>query len=85
MTYLIYIFSFHNSGIPGSIVKLKSLPMEKSIVDKLEPALSRINLDMSKTEKQTNYSICAEEAAKIFDDKISVQQKLSFIQRGWYP
>lgn len=80
MTYLIYIFSLHNSGIPGSIVKLKSLPMEKSIVDKLEPALSRINLDMSKTEKQTNYSICAEEAAKIFDDKISVQQKLSFIQ-----
>ncbi|KAF5458259.1 hypothetical protein F2P56_022300 [Juglans regia] len=38
-----------------------------------------IKLERSKTERQRHNNIYAEEAAQIFDDKISDQQKVNFI------
>lgn len=46
-------------------------------VEKLE-SVGQIKLARSKTERQRHNNILAEEAAQIFDDKISVEQKVNF-------
>ncbi|XP_038694884.1 sterol 3-beta-glucosyltransferase UGT80A2-like isoform X2 [Tripterygium wilfordii] len=55
-----------------------TLHMDVSSVDKSEPTLSK--LEKSKTERQ-RHNILAGEAAQIFDNKISVRQKLKLLNR----
>lgn len=55
--------------------------IEASNVGKVE-STGHIRLERSKTERHRHNNLCAaEEAAQIFDDKISVQQKLSLLSR----
>ncbi|KAM4077606.1 hypothetical protein ACJW30_12G151300 [Castanea mollissima] len=60
--------------------EVNTLPVEILNVDKLESA-GPIKLERSKTERQRHHNILAEEAAQIFDDSISVQQKLKLLNR----
>lgn len=57
------------------------MPAEVSNSDKLEfkgQGQGQIKLERSKTERQRPNNIRAEEAAQIFDAKVSVQQKVNF-------
>ncbi|KAF3963844.1 hypothetical protein CMV_011812 [Castanea mollissima] len=60
--------------------EVNTLPVEILNVDKLESA-GPIKLERSKTERHRHHNILAEEAAQIFDDSISVQQKLKLLNR----
>lgn len=80
-----YGFAFHNSfyflnpGISGrGVYKVNTLPIEISNLDKLESisGLGQLKLERSKSERHRHYNIRSEEAAQIFDDKISIQQKV---------
>ena len=50
--------------------------MEVSSSDKLEPTSSQLKLERAKTESHRLRNILAEEAAQIYDNKISVEQKV---------
>ncbi|XP_071725007.1 sterol 3-beta-glucosyltransferase UGT80A2-like [Rutidosis leptorrhynchoides] len=55
--------------------------LEISNVDKLVSASSQPKLSKSKTEKPKHSNVRPEEAAQMFDDNISVQQKLKLLNR----
>lgn len=59
------------------ILKANAKPSEISSTGKSKPPSGHPKLGRSKTERQ-KYNIGAEEAAKIFDNKIPVQQKVQF-------
>ncbi|XP_022844125.1 sterol 3-beta-glucosyltransferase UGT80A2-like isoform X3 [Olea europaea var. sylvestris] len=60
----------------ASISRVNTMPPEILNSERLERPSSEVKLKRSKTEWQRhNNNILAEEAAQIFDDKISVQQK----------
>lgn len=61
-----------------NVSEVDTYPFEISNVDKLETS-GPIKLERSKTERQRHNNIYVEEAAQIFDDKISDQQKVNFI------
>ncbi|KAE7997956.1 hypothetical protein FH972_002542 [Carpinus fangiana] len=73
-----------SSSSPGAASKnsseVNTSPVEISDVDKLE-SLGPIKLERSKTEWRRQKNVLAEEAAQIFDDTISVQQKLKLLNR----
>lgn len=54
------------------------MPPEIMNSEKLELPLG---LERSKTERQSHKNVLAEEAAQIFDDRISVQQKVNILFR----
>ncbi|WMV31953.1 hypothetical protein MTR67_025338 [Solanum verrucosum] len=67
----------NSSGTPGmELTRVKTLPSEKP-----QSPSDHLKLERSKTEKPTHSSGFAQEAAKIFDDKISEQQKLKLLKR----
>ncbi|XP_010524697.1 PREDICTED: sterol 3-beta-glucosyltransferase UGT80A2-like isoform X1 [Tarenaya hassleriana] len=67
---------------PRGIVRVRTLPAESSSCsEKAESSSSNPKLDKSKTERQRVPHILAEDAAKIFDDKISVNKKLKLLNR----
>lgn len=64
-------------GIAGrSMSKLNTSRVEMPGINQSERTSSQLKLERSKTERQKHQNIRAEEAAQIFDDKISVQQKV---------
>nr|GME18356.1 Sterol 3-beta-glucosyltransferase UGT80A2 [Ipomoea batatas] len=70
-----------SSGTHGTeILKANTKPSEISSPDKSKPPSGNPKLGRSKTERQ-KHNICAEEAAKIFDNKIPVQKKLQLLTR----
>ncbi|KAK1555311.1 hypothetical protein Q3G72_024758 [Acer saccharum] len=71
--------SSENSG--RSISKVNTLPVEVSSSDKLEPTSSQLKLERAKTESHRLRNILAEEAAQIYDNKISVEQKIKLLNR----
>lgn len=70
--------SSKNAG--RSFSRVNTLPAEKKNCGKLEPDLGP-KLERSKTERQQHKNILASEAAQIFDNKMSVQQKLKLLKR----
>lgn len=52
--------------------------------DKSDQTSSQLKLERSKTEGQRNRNLRAEEAAQIYDDKISVQQKVLYFNNITY-
>ncbi|XP_049412148.1 sterol 3-beta-glucosyltransferase UGT80A2-like isoform X1 [Solanum stenotomum] len=67
----------NSSGTPGmELTRVKTLPSEKP-----QSPSDHLKLERSKTEKPTHSGGFAQEAAKIFDDKISEQQKLKLLKR----
>ncbi|XP_074317256.1 sterol 3-beta-glucosyltransferase UGT80A2 [Silene latifolia] len=70
-----------NSPVGISFSRVQTLPAEKRSFSNLEPELSQSKLERSKTESQRTSNILASEAAQIFDNKISVQQKLKLLNR----
>ncbi|XP_035548724.1 sterol 3-beta-glucosyltransferase UGT80A2-like isoform X2 [Juglans regia] len=74
------------SSSPGvaskNVSEVNTLPAGVSNIDKLESkGQGQIKLERSKTERQRHNNIRAEEAAQIFDAKVSVQQKLKLLKR----
>lgn len=71
---------FLNPGISGrGVHKVNTLPIEISDIEKYESTSGsdQFKLERSKTEsRHRHYSFRSEEAAQIFDDKISVHQKV---------
>ncbi|KAL2508008.1 Sterol 3-beta-glucosyltransferase UGT80A2 [Forsythia ovata] len=66
----------------ASISRINTMPPEILNSEMLERPSREVKLERSKTERQRqNNNILAEEAAQIFDDKISVQQKLKLLKR----
>ncbi|KAK4419469.1 Sterol 3-beta-glucosyltransferase UGT80A2 [Sesamum alatum] len=66
-------------GSAGAAVsRVNTMPPKILSSEKLEPPLV---LDRSKTERQRHKSLLPGEAAQIFDDRISVQQKLKLLNR----
>lgn len=75
---LIYL-SFVHSGVSSKNASEVNTLIEASNVGKVE-STGHIRLERSKTERHRHNNLCAaEEAAQIFDDKISVQQKVKFM------
>ncbi|KNA08647.1 hypothetical protein SOVF_160750 [Spinacia oleracea] len=70
-----------NSSAGKSFSRVNTLPTEKINGGKLEHDLNPPKLERSKTERQQNKNILASEAAQIFDNNISVQQKLKLLNR----
>ncbi|XP_022758606.1 sterol 3-beta-glucosyltransferase UGT80A2-like isoform X3 [Durio zibethinus] len=62
-----------------SFSEVGTLPVGPSNIEKLD--LSQLKLDKSKTEAQRHRNIFGEEAALIFDNKMSAQQKLKLFNR----
>lgn len=72
---------FNNGATASSGAGSKNLSEVNTIpVEKLE-SVGQIKLARSKTERQRHNNILAEEAAQIFDDKISVEQKIKLLKR----
>lgn len=71
----------NGSSSAGRFSRVNTLPVEKTNSGNLEPDLGQIKLERSKTERQRHTNILASEAAKIFDNKIPVQQKLKLLNR----
>ncbi|KAJ4826730.1 hypothetical protein Tsubulata_020998 [Turnera subulata] len=67
-----------SSGVAG---RSRSSRIEMSSSDKSESTSSQLKLQRSKTERQRHQNILPEEAAQIFNDKISVHQKLRLLNR----
>ncbi|KAL2486119.1 Sterol 3-beta-glucosyltransferase UGT80A2 [Abeliophyllum distichum] len=66
----------------ASIFRINTVPPEILNSEMLERPSREVKLERSRTERQRhNNNILAEEAAQIFDDKISVQQKLKLLKR----
>ncbi|XP_044493676.1 sterol 3-beta-glucosyltransferase UGT80A2-like [Mangifera indica] len=71
-----------SSGNSGkSLPKVKSPQMELSSAEKQEQVSSPLKLERAKTESHRSRSILAEQAAQIFDNKISVKQKIKLLNR----
>ncbi|KAK7860085.1 sterol 3-beta-glucosyltransferase ugt80a2 [Quercus suber] len=70
----------HEGAASQNLSEVNTLPVEILNVDKLESA-GPIKLERSKTERHRHHNILAEEAAQIFDETISVQQKLKLLNR----
>ncbi|XP_022887982.1 sterol 3-beta-glucosyltransferase UGT80A2-like isoform X2 [Olea europaea var. sylvestris] len=73
-----------SSGSAEAIIsRINTMLPEILNSEKLERPSSEVKLERLKTEWQrhNNNNILAEEAAQIFDDKISVQQKLKLLKR----
>ncbi|XP_038715487.1 sterol 3-beta-glucosyltransferase UGT80A2-like [Tripterygium wilfordii] len=72
------------TGSPGTSGRTSSevntLPTDVPSVEKSVGTSSQHKLEKAKTERQ-RHNILAKEAAQIFDDKISVQQKLKLLKR----
>lgn len=68
-------FLFYSGLIDRSLPRANTLPGDKADVDKLEPSSSQLHLERSKTERRTQKNI-ADEAAQIFDGKISARKKV---------
>lgn len=65
-----------NLGISGkTLLKVNTMPTQTSNIDQLESDSSQHKLERSKTEVH-KHKFLAEEAAKIFDDKIPVHRKV---------
>ncbi|CAK9323609.1 unnamed protein product [Citrullus colocynthis] len=68
-------------GISGkTLLKVNTMPTQTSNIDQLESDSSQHKLERSKTEVH-KHKFLAEEAAKIFDDKIPVHRKLKLLNR----
>ncbi|KAK3032158.1 hypothetical protein RJ639_034983, partial [Escallonia herrerae] len=65
------------TGGGRSIPRMNTLPLEILSSEKCEP----LKLERSKTERQRHKNVRPDEAAQIFDDTISVQQKLKLLNR----
>ncbi|KAL0284209.1 UNVERIFIED_CONTAM: Sterol 3-beta-glucosyltransferase UGT80A2 [Sesamum angustifolium] len=65
-------------SVGATVSRVNTMPPKILSSEKLEPPLV---LDRSKTERQRHNNLLPEEAAQIFDDRISVQQKLKLLNR----
>ncbi|KAG6606327.1 sterol 3-beta-glucosyltransferase UGT80A2-like isoform X1 [Cucurbita moschata] len=63
-----------------TLLKVNTMPVQTSNVDRSESDLSQHKLERSKTEA-SKHKFLAEEAAKIFDDKVPVHMKRKFLNR----
>ncbi|KAJ0052744.1 hypothetical protein Pint_01591 [Pistacia integerrima] len=71
-----------SSGNSGKILpKIKTPQMELSSAEKQEQVSSPLKLERAKTESHRPRSILAQQAAQIFDSKISVEQKIKLLNR----
>lgn len=71
-----------SSGTDGKILpRTNTLPVVIADTEKLGSTPSLLKLERSRTESHRPRNILAQEAAQIFDDKISVQQKLKLLNR----
>ncbi|XAR58704.1 Sterol 3-beta-glucosyltransferase [Bertholletia excelsa] len=61
--------------------RVNSLPVQRLHSDQSKLHLNQFKFERSKTEGHGGNSLLAEEATQIFDDKISVQQKLKLLSR----
>ncbi|PHU13467.1 Sterol 3-beta-glucosyltransferase UGT80A2 [Capsicum chinense] len=66
---------------PMELTRVNTVPQEISSSDKPQSPLDHLKLGRSKTETPRHSSGFAQEAAKIFDNKISEQQKLNLFKR----
>jgi len=72
---VLWAYRFLCLGISGGGTSNTSRA-EKPGVNKSESTPSRLKLERSKTEGQRHQNILAEEAAKIYDDKLPDQEKV---------
>ncbi|CAN4102070.1 unnamed protein product [Withania somnifera] len=71
-----------SSGTPVmELTRVNTLPLEGSSSDKPQSPSDHLKLGRSKTETPRHSSGFVQEAAKIFDNKISEQQKLKLLKR----
>ncbi|GMH02524.1 hypothetical protein Nepgr_004363 [Nepenthes gracilis] len=70
-----------HSSAGRSIPRVNTLPGEKRSSDILDSNCSPVILERAKTERPRHNSMLASEAAQIFDNKISIQQKLKLLNR----
>ncbi|KAJ8553011.1 hypothetical protein K7X08_020404 [Anisodus acutangulus] len=71
-----------SSGTPAmELTRVNTLPLEILISEKPQSPSDHLKLGRSKTETPTHSSGFAQEAAKIFDNNISEQQKLKLLKR----
>lgn len=66
-----------------SFTRVNTLPPELLTSDKCMPPSADFNLERSKTERRPN-NILAEEAAQIYDDKISIKDKVYDPSTIWF-
>ncbi|PHT44411.1 Sterol 3-beta-glucosyltransferase UGT80A2 [Capsicum baccatum] len=66
---------------PMELTRVNTVPQEISSSDKPQSPSDHLKLGRSKTETPRHSSGFAQEAAKIFDNKISEQQKLNLLKR----
>ncbi|KAM3267582.1 sterol 3-beta-glucosyltransferase UGT80A2 isoform X2 [Capsicum chacoense] len=66
---------------PMELTRVNTVPQEISSSDKPQSPSEHLKLGRSKTETPRHSSGFAQEAAKIFDNKISEQQKLNLLKR----
>lgn len=59
-----------------SFPRVNTLPVEFLNSEKFMPPSSELKLERSKTERQKNRNIRAEDAAQIFDDKLPIKEKV---------
>ncbi|XP_021907201.1 sterol 3-beta-glucosyltransferase UGT80A2 isoform X2 [Carica papaya] len=71
------------SSGPGdrNVFRMNTMPVDISKIEKMESSSDYPKFDKAKTERQRRHNILAEEAAQIFDDKISAHQKLKLLNR----
>ncbi|KAI3678729.1 hypothetical protein L6452_38032 [Arctium lappa] len=75
------ISSSHKLESPSSQLRLRKLQSDISSSDKLDSPSSQVRLEKSKTEKHRRNNILVEEASQIFNENISVRQKLKLLNR----
>ena len=68
-------FSFHSDISGKTLLKVNTMPVQTSNIDRSESDLSQHKLERSKTEA-SKHKFLAEEAAKIFDDTVPVHMKV---------
>ncbi|KVH94240.1 hypothetical protein Ccrd_003693, partial [Cynara cardunculus var. scolymus] len=73
--------SSHKLESPSSQLRLRKLASDISSSEKLDSPSSQVRLEKSKTEKPRRNNILVEEASQIFDENISVHQKLKLLNR----
>lgn len=78
MHHLIFFYSLLNLGISSeSLSKGNTLPVEiSSKTEKVESNSGPPKLERSKTDSTRHQNILPKDAARIFNDKISVHQKV---------
>ncbi|CAK7349247.1 unnamed protein product [Dovyalis caffra] len=75
------VASVSNGISVGTELESNTSRVEMPGANKSEPIPIQLKLERSKTEGQRHQNILPEEAAKFFDDKIPVQQKLKLLNR----